>query len=54
MRFVLDTSVVMRWLLNDRASDVHDYARAVLQTFANGTTAVVPNLWGLDAANFFV
>ena len=51
MRFVLDNSVVMRWLLNDRTADVLDYARAVLQLLANGGTAVVPNLWALEAAN---
>ena len=44
MRFVLDNSVVMRWLLNDRTADVLDYARAVLQLLANGGTALVPNL----------
>ena len=51
MRFVLDNSVAMRWLLNDRPSDVQDYARSVLQMLANGDTAVVPNLWSLEAAN---
>jgi predicted nucleic acid-binding protein len=51
MRFVLDNSVAMRWLLNDRQSDGQDYARSVLQMLANGDTAVVPNLWTLEAAN---
>jgi predicted nucleic acid-binding protein len=41
----------MRWLLNDRQSDGQDYARSVLQMLANGDTAVVPNLWTLEAAN---
>lgn len=51
MRFVLDNSVVMRWLLNDRPSDVQDYARSILRLLADGATAVVPNLWALEVAN---
>ena len=54
MRFVLDNSVAMRWLLNDRSSVVQDYARAVLQQLAAGETAVVPNLFALEAANVLV
>ena len=54
MRFVLDNSVAMRWLLNDRSSVVQDYARAVLQQLAAGATAVVPNLFALEAANVLV
>jgi predicted nucleic acid-binding protein len=54
MRFVLDNSVAMRWLLNDRAADVQGYARGVLQRLANGDTAVVPNLFSLEAANVLV
>lgn len=54
MRFVLDNSVAMRWLLNDRSSDFQEYARAVLQELAAGATAVVPNLFALEAANVLV
>ena len=54
MRFVLDNSVAMRWLLIDRPSDVQDYARGVLQRLASGDTAVVPNLFALEAANVLV
>ena len=54
MRFVLDNSVAMRWLLKDRQPDVQDYARAVLQRLANGDTAVVPSLFALEAANVLV
>lgn len=54
MRFVLDNSVAMRWLLIDRPSDVQDYARGVLQRLASGDTAVVPNLFTLEAANVLV
>lgn len=51
MRFVLDNSVTMRWLLTDGAQGVQDYARAVLQRFADGATAMVPSLWSLEVAN---
>lgn len=51
MRFVLDNSVVMRWILNDRSAEAQDYAEAVLTLLAHGETAVVPNLWALEAAN---
>ncbi len=54
MRFVLDNSIAMRWLLNDRSSDMQDYARAVLQQMAAGATAVVPSLFALEAANVLV
>lgn len=54
MRFVLDNSVAMCWLLNDRSSDVQEYARTVLQQLAAGATAVLPNLLALEAANVLV
>lgn len=50
MSFVLDNSVAMCWLLNDgRPTDVA-YAEKVLNALKS-TTAVVPNLWALEAAN---
>lgn len=51
MRFVLDNSIVMRWLLSDLAVPAQNYARAVLKLFADGNTAVVPNLRTLKAGN---
>lgn len=51
MRFVLDNSVAMRWLLDDGSAEVQEYARSVLQLLASGDTAVVPNLFALEAAN---
>ena len=51
MRFVLDNSVAMRWLLNERATEAQQYARRILEMLADGDTAVVPNLWSLEAAN---
>jgi predicted nucleic acid-binding protein len=48
--FVLDNSVVMRWLLaSNRASDQR-YAESVLRSLANAE-AIVPNLWHLEVAN---
>lgn len=44
MRFVLYNSIVMCWLLKERAPPAQEYARTVLQLLANGDTAVVPNL----------
>lgn len=54
MRFVLDNSITMRWLLNDRDADTMDYARRVLELLVDGASAVVPNLWALEAANVTV
>jgi predicted nucleic acid-binding protein len=51
MMFVLDNSIAMRWLLNDRDLDTQDYARNVLQLLIDGGSAIVPNLWALEAAN---
>lgn len=51
MTFVLDNSVAMRWLLNDRDLNTQDYARKVLARLVDGEDAIVPNLWALEAAN---
>lgn len=51
MIFVLDNSISMRWLLNDRDMDTQDYARNVLKLLIDGGSAIVPNLWALEAAN---
>ena len=51
MAFVLDNSIAMRWLLNDRDAATQDYARRVLELLEQGDTAIVPNLWALEAAN---
>lgn len=51
MMFVLDNSIARRWLLNDRDPDTLDYARNVLGLLADGGSAIVPNLWSLEAAN---
>ena len=50
MSFVLDNSVAMCWLLNDgRPADV-SYALKVLDAL-KATSAAVPSLWALEAAN---
>lgn len=51
MTFVLDNSVAMRWLLNHRDLDTQDYARNVPKMLIDGGSAIVPNLWALEAAN---
>lgn len=51
MPFVLDNSVAMRWALKDREPEVMQYAAKVLERLAGGDQAMVPSLWGLEAAN---
>ena len=52
MRFVLDNSVVMRWLLHDGSDERLAYARKVLDLLAQEDgEAVVPGIWSLEAAN---
>ena len=52
MRFVLDNSVTMRWLFGDGSRDDLQYAERVLEFLADpDTTAIVPSLWALEAAN---
>jgi predicted nucleic acid-binding protein len=50
--FVLDNSVAMRWiLLNSNSARVHQYASKVLDGLEAGDTALVPNLWHVEAAS---
>jgi hypothetical protein len=44
MKFVLDNSIAMRWLLNDRDASTQEYALKVLELLVEGGTAIVPNL----------
>jgi predicted nucleic acid-binding protein len=55
MRFVLDNSVVMRWLLQGGSDERLAYAAKVLDLFTqeNGE-AMVPGVWALEAANVLV
>ena len=55
MRFVLDNSVVMRWLLKDGSDERLAYAAKVLELLTQDTgEAVVPNIWPLEVANVLV
>lgn len=55
MRFVLDNSVVMRWLLNDGSEESLAYASKVLDLLAQETgEALVPGVWSLEVANVLV
>jgi predicted nucleic acid-binding protein len=52
MRFVLDNSVVMRWLFRDGHPEAVDYADHILSLMVNeGTEAVVPCVWALEVGN---
>lgn len=50
IRYVLDNSVAMRWLLASQKKADQAYAENVLRSLAEAE-AVVPNLWHLEAAN---
>lgn len=55
MRFVLDNSVVMRWLLNDGSEERLAYASKVLDLLTQDTgEALVPGIWSLEVANVLV
>ena len=55
MRFVLDNSVVMRWLLNDGSQERLAYAANVLDLLTQVTgEALVPGVWSLEVANVLV
>lgn len=51
MDFVLDNSVVMRWLLLDADGERQRYAEQVLASLGLGRAAAVPPLWWLELAN---
>jgi predicted nucleic acid-binding protein len=55
MRFVLDNSVAMRWLLNDGSEQRLVYAARVLDLLTQETgEALVPGVWSLEVANVLV
>lgn len=55
MRFVLDNSVVMRWLLNDGSEERLAYAAKVLDLLTQDIgEAMVPGVWSLEVANVLV
>jgi predicted nucleic acid-binding protein len=55
MRFVLDNSVVMRWLFGDGSPQDRAYADHVLELLqAPGSLALVPGIWALEVGNVLV
>ena len=55
MRFVLDNSVAMRWLLRDGSQERLDYANKILALLEQPDgEAVVPGIWALEAADVIV
>lgn len=54
MNFVLDNSVVMRWLLRDADGERAIYAAKVLSSLADIHHALVPSLWWLELSNVMV
>ena len=55
MRFVLDNSVVMRWLLKDGSVERLAYADKVLDLLTqDDAQALVPGVWPLEVANVIV
>lgn len=55
MRFVLDNSVAMRWLLQDGSDERLAYAQRVLGLLTQEDfEAWVPGIWALEAANVMV
>jgi predicted nucleic acid-binding protein len=55
MRFVLDNSVVMRWLFRDGRVEAVEYSDRVLALFAEeASLAVVPCIWALEVGNVIV
>jgi predicted nucleic acid-binding protein len=52
MRFVLDNSVVMRWLFGDGSPQDRAYADHVLDLLlVEGNLALVPGIWPLEVGN---
>jgi predicted nucleic acid-binding protein len=52
VKFVLDASVALSWLLRDADAREASYAFAVLKALrAGGVGASVPGIWGLEIAN---
>ena len=52
MRFVLDASVTLTWLLKDASDRADAYAFDVLKQIRSSATEIhVPAIWGLEIAN---
>ena len=53
MKFVVDTSVTMRWCFLDGSAKDLEYAGLVLDSIES-ESATVPAIWGLEVANVLV
>ena len=52
MRFVIDNSVVMRWLFGDGSLEDIEYAERILEILkAEGNMAMAPAIWPLEVGN---
>lgn len=52
MRFVLDNSIVMRWLFGDGSPEDRDYAHRILEIMKHDdSVALVPAGWPLEVGN---
>lgn len=55
MRFVIDNSVVMRWLFGDGTNADIDYAEKILGILQqDGSVAMAPAVWPLEVGNVIV
>jgi len=55
MRFVLDNSVVMRWLFADGSQEAIDYSARILDLLQDeDNVAAVPCVWALEVGNVIV
>jgi len=55
MRFVVDNSVVMRWLFGDGANSDVEYAEKILGILQqDGSLAMAPAVWPLEVGNVIV
>lgn len=55
MRFVLDNSVVMRWLFGDGEQTAIEYSNHILDLLAQEENdAIVPCIWALEVGNVIV
>lgn len=52
MRFVIDKSVVMRWLFGDGSPENIEYAERILEILkVEGNIAMTPAIWPLEVGN---
>ena len=55
MRFVIDNSVVMRWLFGDGSLEDIEYAERILEILkVEGNMAMAPAIWPLEVGNVIV